>query len=60
MVKRPSYAFLFAVPRKALYTVHDPQPLFLTRFKDQYRPPCFTLDMSDMKDFYEGLSSLIE
>jgi len=60
MVKRPSYEFLFAVPRKVLATAHDPQPLLLTRFKDQYQRPCFTLDMSDMKDFYEGLGNLLE
>jgi hypothetical protein len=60
LVKRPSYEFLFAVPRKGATSLHDNQPVFLTRFKDRCQLLGFTLEMSEMKDFYEGLTSWIE
>jgi len=60
LVKRPSYEFLFAVPRKGATSLHDNQPVFLTRVKDRCQLPGFTLEMSEMKDFYDGLSTLID
>jgi hypothetical protein len=59
-VKRSSYEFLFAVPKKRGSVPGGERPLFQVRFKDQCQIPGFILDVEEMKDFYEGLSRLME
>jgi hypothetical protein len=60
LVKRPSYEFLFAVPKKHTSFASEERPLFQVRFKDQCQIPGFVLDIEEMQDFFEGLSRLME
>jgi hypothetical protein len=60
LVKRASYEFLFAVPKKGASIPREERPLFQVRFRDQCQLPGFVLDIEEMEDFYEGLSRLME
>jgi hypothetical protein len=60
LVKRASYEFLFAVPKKGASIPGEERPLFQVRFRDQCQLSEFVLDVEEMEDFYEGLSRLME
>ncbi|HXH10514.1 MAG TPA: hypothetical protein VNP04_12225 [Alphaproteobacteria bacterium] len=60
LVKRPSYEFLFAVPKRGTSYLADERPLFQVRLKSQGQLVGFVLDSEEMKDFYESLSQLME
>jgi hypothetical protein len=60
VVKRPAYEFCFAVPRKQANRVGEERPLVHVRFKDQAQTPGLVLEISQMEDFFEGLSRLME
>jgi len=60
LVKRPSYEFLFAVPRRGTSYLSEERPLFQVRFKSQPQLLGFVLDSEEMEDFYESLSRLME
>lgn len=60
LVKRASYEFLFAVPKRRGSFQGEERPLFQVRFKDQCQTSGFVLDIEEMEDFYEGLARLME
>jgi hypothetical protein len=60
LVKRASYEFIFAVPKKRRSFQGEERPFFQVRFKDQCQLPGFILDIEEMEDFYEGLVRLME
>jgi hypothetical protein len=60
LVKRASYEFLFAVPKKRGSFQGEERPFFQVRFKDQHQLPGFVLAIDEMEDFYEGLHRLME
>jgi hypothetical protein len=60
LVKRPSYEFSLAVPKKHGTHLGEERPLLHLLFKDQLQMPGMTLEISQMKDFFEGLSRLME
>jgi hypothetical protein len=60
IVKRPAYEFCFAVPRQQANCTGKARPLIQVRFKDQCQMPGLVLEVSQMEDFFEGLSRLME
>jgi hypothetical protein len=60
LVKRSSYEFLFAVPKRGISYLGEERSLFQVRFKEQSQILGFVLDIDEMEDFYEGLSRLME
>ena len=60
LVKRPSYEFLFAVPKRGTCYLGEERPLFQVRLKAQGQLLGFVLDSEEMEDFYESLSRLME
>ena len=60
LVKRASYEFLFAIPKKRGAFQGEDRPFFQVRFKEQGQIPGFILEIDEMEDFYEGLRCLME
>jgi hypothetical protein len=60
LVKRPSYEFCFAVPRRQETHLSEERPLLQVRFKDQSQMPGLVLEIDEIEDFFEGLSRLME
>jgi hypothetical protein len=60
LVKRLSYEFCFAVPRRQVPHLREERPLLQVRFKEQYQMPGLVLKIEEMEDFFDGLSHLME
>src|SRR3712207_4579180 len=60
MVKRPTYEFVFAVPKTQVALLRGQQAFFQVRFRNQAGEQGFVLDLEALEDFYEGLSRLME
>ena len=51
LVKRPSYEFCFAVPRRQAAQLSVGRPLLQVRFKEQCQMPGLVLKIEEMEDF---------
>jgi hypothetical protein len=60
LVKRSSYEFYFAVPRKQVAQLSEDRPLLQVRFKEQCQISGLVLKIEEMEDFFDGLSRLME
>jgi hypothetical protein len=60
VVKRPSYEFCFAVPKRRITLLREEQPLLQVRFKDLCHMPQLVLEIGQIEDFFEGLTRLME
>lgn len=60
LVKRSSYEFCFAVPRREVTHLSEERPLLQVRFKEQCQTPNLVLEIEEMEDLFDGLSRLIE
>jgi hypothetical protein len=60
LVKRSSYEFCFAVPRRQAAHLSEGEPLLQVRFKEQYQLSSLVLEVDEMEDLFEGLSRLME
>ena len=60
LVKRSSYEFSFAVPRKQVAQLSEDRPLLQVRFKEQCQIFGLVLKIEELEDFFDGLSRLIE
>jgi hypothetical protein len=60
LVKRPSYEFCFAVPRRQTTRPGGERPIVQVRFKDQWQMPGLVLEIGEIRDFFEGLSRLMD
>jgi hypothetical protein len=60
LVKRLSYEFCFAVPRKQVTHLSEERPLLQVRFKEQCQMPGLVLKIEEIEDFFDGLSRLME
>jgi hypothetical protein len=60
LVKRPSYEFCFAVPKRQETHPSEQRPLLRVRFKESSQIPGLVLEINEMEDFFEGLSRLME
>jgi hypothetical protein len=60
LVKRSSYEFCYAVPRKQVAQLSEECPLLQVRFKEQCQISGLVLKIEEMEDFFDGLSRLIE
>jgi hypothetical protein len=60
LVKRSSYEFCLAVPRREVSHLSEERPLLQVRFKEQYQTPGLVLEIEELEDFFDGLSRLME
>jgi hypothetical protein len=60
LVKRSSYEFSCAVPRKQVAQLSEECPLLQVRFKEQCQIAGLVLKIEEMEDFFDGLSRLME
>ena len=60
LARRSSYEFCLAIPRGRGVHSGEERPLLHVRFKDQCQMPRLVLEVGQMKDFFEGLSRLME
>lgn len=60
LVKRPSYEFCFAVPRRQATQLSAERPLLQVRFKEQCQLSHLVLEIDEVEDFFDGLSRLME
>ncbi len=60
LVKRPSYEFVFAVPKTPPTFLSGERAFFQVCFKNTQQTRGFTLDPEELEDFYAGLSCLLE
>jgi hypothetical protein len=60
LVKRSSYEFCFAVPKRQETHLSEERPLLQVRFKEPSQIPGLVLEINEMEDFFEGLSRLME
>jgi hypothetical protein len=60
LVKRSSYEFCLAVPRRQVTHLSEGRPLLQVRFKEQCQMPGLVLKIEEMEDFFDGLSRAME
>jgi hypothetical protein len=60
LVKRPSYDFIFAIPQEYPLFRNVDRATLQVCFKGRRQSPSFVLNLQELKDFYDGLSHLVE
>jgi hypothetical protein len=60
LVKRPSYNFIFAIPQEYPLFRNANRAILQVCVKGRRQPPSFVLNLEELKDFYDGLSHLVE
>jgi hypothetical protein len=60
IVKRPSYEFCFAMPRRQAAQLSMERPLLQVYFKGQCQIFELILEIDGVEDFFDGLSRLME
>jgi hypothetical protein len=60
LVKRSSYEFCLAVPRRQVTHLSEGRPLLQVRFKEQCQTSGLVLKIEEMEDFFDELSRLME
>jgi hypothetical protein len=60
IVKRPSYEFCFAMPRRQAAQLSAGRPLLQVHFKGQCQIFELILEIDEVEDFFDGLSRLME
>ena len=60
LVKRPSYDFVFAIPKDDALFLNTDRAIFQVCFKGQRQSRSFVLNLEELQEFHDGLSCLME